>query len=156
VIEELGSGGFAVVYRAREEHLQRDVALKVLHSDVAVEVKARERFLREARALARVRHPNVLVIHGILEHEGEMALFTELVDGPSLAKVLEDRGPLAEEDVLRIGIAVCHALAAVHSAGIVHRDVKTSNTLLDRSGRVVLADFGLGISGDDLWGSTPP
>jgi hypothetical protein len=145
VLEEIGEGGFALVYRAREEKLEREVALKVLLPLPGRDESAEERFLNEARALARVRHPNVLTLYGILEQDGAKALSTELVRGRSLDRVVHEDGPLAPGEAARIGTDVAWALEAVHAAGIVHRDVKSTNVILEDGGRTVLADFGLGV-----------
>ncbi|MBI4603035.1 MAG: protein kinase [Planctomycetes bacterium] len=147
VLEMRGEGAFGTVYRARDEKLDREVALKALRPGIRVDRRARERFLAEARALARVRHPNVLAVHAVLEGpaEGAVALVTEFIDGATLSEVVEEQGPLSAAEAARVGIDLCRALAAVHGAGIVHRDVKTLNVLRERGGRIVLADFGLGV-----------
>lgn len=144
VLERAGTGTFGSVYRARDLQLERDVALKVLHPTAGVGPEAEERFLQEARTLARVRHPNVVTLFGVVEHNGIKALSTEYIEGQSLEAVAVEEGRLAPRDVIRIGCDLCGALAAVHAAGIIHRDVKTTNILRERGGRMVLADFGLG------------
>jgi serine/threonine-protein kinase len=144
ILEAVGDGSFGTVYRAWDEKLEREVALKLL-APGPQGTTVRESLLREARALASVRHPNVLTIYGVLEAQGAMALSTEFVAGKNLATVLNESGPFAPREVLAVGIDLCRALTAVHAAGIVHRDVKTTNVLLEPSGRVVLADFGLGV-----------
>ena len=145
VTEKLGAGGFGAVYRARDERLGRDIALKVLHASLGREREASARFLHEARALARVRHPNVLAIHAVLEKDDAIALAMELIEGRGLDKVVASDGPLSAGEASRMGAEVCRALAAVHAAGIVHRDVKPANVLREKGGRIVLADFGLGV-----------
>lgn len=145
VIAEVGRGGFGAVYRARDERLGRDVALKVLLPPLEGDAAARERFLSEARNLARLRHPHVLAIHAVLEHQGRVALVTEFIDGQPLSDLLRDRGTLSAREAAQVGVEVLRALAAVHQAGIVHRDVKTPNILREKGGRIILADFGLGV-----------
>jgi tRNA A-37 threonylcarbamoyl transferase component Bud32 len=145
ILSEVAQGGFGVVYRARDEKLGREVALKVLLPRRELDAAARERFLREARALASLRHPNVLSIHCVLEHEGQIALVTEFIEGEPLSDLLRERGPLAAAEAAQVGVELCRALAAVHAAGLVHRDVKTPNILRERGGRIVLTDFGLGV-----------
>lgn len=144
LVRSLGSGGFATVYLAHDEDLDRDVALKVLAPERRVEKHARERFVNEARALARVRHNHVLSIYGVEEKDGVMALAVEYVRGQDLDGILREKGRLSAAEATRIGIEMCQALAAVHAEGIIHRDVKTSNILREEGGRHVLADFGLG------------
>jgi predicted Ser/Thr protein kinase len=135
----LGQGGMGAVYRAWDLSLDRPVALKVLLHDSAT---ARARFVREARAQARLRHPNVVPIH-FVDDEGAVAFFVmEVVEGESLAAVL-DRGLLAPDQALDIVDVVARALEAGHTQGLVHRDVKPSNILIERGGRILLADFGL-------------
>ncbi len=149
-IGEVGRGSFGTVYRARDEKLGREVAIKIISGEragtsaVGDETHARERFLAEARALASVRHPNVLNVYAVLEERGHFALVTELIVGEPLSEVLEGKGPLSAEEAAHVGVEVCRALAAVHAAGIVHRDVKTQNVLREKGGRIVLLDFGLG------------
>jgi tRNA A-37 threonylcarbamoyl transferase component Bud32 len=145
ILEALGMGGFGVVYRARDDKLQREVALKVHLRPSEIDPALQTRFLKEARTLAKVRHPNVLAIHAVLEHEGLVGLVTEFIDGQPLSDILEENGPFSASETVQMGTELCRALAAVHAAGIVHRDVKTSNILRERGGRIVLADFGLGV-----------
>lgn len=136
----IGRGGMGTVYRAWDVSLLRPVALKVLLSD---SVTARTRFLREARAQAQLRHPNVVPIHYVGESEGIVFLVMDLVEGESLTDLIRREGRVAPERALDIVDAVASALAAGHAAGLIHRDVKPSNILIERSGRALLADFGL-------------
>jgi uncharacterized RDD family membrane protein YckC len=136
----IGRGGMGTVYRAWDVSLLRPVALKVLLSDSA---SARTRFLREARSQAQLRHPNVVPIHYVGESEGIVFLVMDLVEGESLNDLIRREGRVASERALDIVDAVASALAAGHAAGLIHRDVKPSNILLERSGRALLADFGL-------------
>ncbi len=136
----IGRGGMGSVYRAWDLSLLRPVALKVLLADSAA---ARTRFLREARSQAQLRHPNVVPIHHVGEAEGVVFLVMDLVEGESLADVIRREGRLATERSLDIVDAVASALSAGQKAGLIHRDVKPSNILLEKSGRALLADFGL-------------
>jgi len=136
----IGHGGMGAVYRAWDTSLLRPVALKVLLTD---SVNARNRFLREARSQAQLRHPNVVPIHYVGESEGVVFLVMDLVEGESLNDAIRREGRIAAERALDIVDAVASALAAGHQAGLIHRDVKPSNILLERSGRALLADFGL-------------
>jgi hypothetical protein len=145
----LGRGGMGTVWRATDELLRRQVAVKELHlPDTGLtEVEAgdrRERALREARSVARIRHPHVVVVHDVVEQDGRPWIVMELIDGRSLADVLRDDGPLEPREAARICGAVAGALRAAHERGIQHRDVKPANVLIERdTGRVVLTDFGI-------------
>jgi serine/threonine protein kinase len=145
----LGRGGMGTVWRATDELLRRQVAVKELHLPAAgfTEVETtgqRDRALREARSVARIRHPHVVVVHDVVEQDGRPWIVMELVDGRSLADVLRDDGPLAPREAARICAAVAGALLAAHDRDIQHRDVKPANVLIEReSGRVVLTDFGI-------------
>ncbi len=140
--ERIGTGGFGEVFRAYDPSLERDVALKLRRADRAGTDPFSGRFLQEARRLARVRHPNVLVVHGADEHEGRAGLWTDLLRGKTLEELLADQGPFGALEAALVGIDLCHALAAVHAAGLIHRDVKTSNVMREEGGRIVLMDFG--------------
>jgi eukaryotic-like serine/threonine-protein kinase len=141
---ELGAGGFATVYRAYDPKLDRHVALKILHPHHAHDAATRERFVREGRALARVRHPNIVQIHDAGDTEYSAYLAMELVEGRSLDAILEERGPLPLAEVVAVTEEVAGALAAVHARGLVHRDVKPVNILVeDDTGRAVLLDLGV-------------
>ncbi|MEQ1894283.1 MAG: serine/threonine-protein kinase [Planctomycetota bacterium] len=142
--EELGRGSYSTVRRARDLSLQRDVALKVLRGELSPE--RRLRFLEEARALAAVRHRNVVEIHSIDEQEGELRLVMELVRGHTFEKIVHDGGPLGSVEAARVGIELCRALAALHALGILHRDLKPANVMREEGGRVVLLDFGIAVS----------
>ncbi|AOR35904.1 hypothetical protein BFF78_36910 [Streptomyces fodineus] len=158
VTARLGRGGMGVVvWRAVDEVLGREVAVKELrtYTDAAGPelTELRLRMQREARAAARVRHPGVVAVHDVTEVDGRPLIVMELIDGPSLDDVLRERGTLDAYEAARVGAAVTDALAAAHHAGVLHRDVKPGNILLDRSGRVVLTDFGIATMDDPGDGS---
>jgi tRNA A-37 threonylcarbamoyl transferase component Bud32 len=142
IIDMLGRGGFGEVYRAHDPTLQRKVALKLRRPDKQGIDHGSSRFVDEARRLARVRHPNVLVVHGADMHEGRVGLWTDLLEGKTLEECLAEQGPFSAHEAALVGIDLCRALAAVHAAGLVHRDVKTSNVMREKGGRIVLMDFG--------------
>jgi TolB-like protein/Flp pilus assembly protein TadD len=144
VLDKLGEGGFAEVYRAWDPALEREVALKLRRGDPeGVEGSARS-WLEEARRLARVRHPHVVSIYGSEIRDGRVGMWMERVEGKTLEEVLADHGPLSAREAALIGVELCGALAAVHAAGILHGDVKTTNVMRERGGRIVLMDFGAG------------
>lgn len=138
VCAEIGRGAFGRVFRARDPRLDRDVALKLFDRTTGDPTE----FLREARLLARVRHPHVVVVYGADVVDGRAGLWMELIDGRSLRTVVEEQGPYSARETTLIGIELCAAVAAVHSAGLSHGDIKPSNVLRERGGRVVLMDFG--------------
>ena len=138
LIAPIGSGAFGEVLRAHDTQLRRDVAVKVLSFDADTET-----ILSEGRRLARVRHPNVVTVYGVNRMPDGIALEMEFVDGETLADIVRSSGPLSAREVIRIGIALCGAVAAVHAAGLLHRDVKAQNVMRERhTGRIVLMDFG--------------
>ncbi|NJP48060.1 serine/threonine-protein kinase [Actinacidiphila epipremni] len=145
VAGRLGRGGMGTVWAATDELLHRRVAVKELHLPGDGEPgRQLDRALREARSVARIRHPNVVVVYDVVEQDGSPWIVMELVDGRSLADVLRDDGPLPPREAARVGAAVAGALLAAHEHGIQHRDVKPANVLIDRAdGRVVLTDFGI-------------
>ncbi|MFF5306910.1 protein kinase [Streptomyces sp. NPDC013161] len=157
VVGRLGRGGMGVVWRAVDEVLGREVAVKELRTFTDAHgpelADLRLRMQREARAAARVRHPGVVAVHDIAEVDGRPLIVMELIDGPSLDDVLSERGPIDPREAAGIGAKVMEALAAAHSVGVLHRDVKPGNILLDRSGRVVLTDFGIATMDDPGDGS---
>src|SRR5438034_8396267 len=140
IARKLGEGGMGVVYAARDERLERTVALKTMSSLVNDET-ARKRFWREARAAASVNHPNVCQIYEIGEDHGELFIAMELLEGEALAERLR-RGSLSVSETVPIGLGVLAALPALHARGIVHRDLKPSNVFVTPHG-VKLLDFGL-------------
>jgi serine/threonine protein kinase len=141
----LGAGGMGEVYRARDPRLQRDIALKVLPAIAAADADRRERFQREAHAVAALNHPHIVTIHSVEEADSTVFLTMELVEGRSLADVLTSDG-LPVNRVLAIGIAVAQAMSAAHQKGITHRDLKPGNIMLgegEHAGRIKVLDFGL-------------
>ena len=138
----IGRGGMGVVYRARDLALDRDVALKLLAPHLADDVSFRERFLTESRVAASLEHPNVVPIHDAGEIDGQLYIVMRLVEGSDLKAILRE-GPLEPARAVRVLEQVAGALDAAHARGLVHRDVKPSNVLLDEGGHVYLADFGL-------------
>ena len=157
IVAQLGRGGMGVVWRAVDEVLGREVAVKELRTYTDADgpelADLRLRMQREARAAARVRHPGVVAVHDVAEVDGRPLIVMELVDGPSLDDVLRERGTLDAREAAEMGAKVMDALAAAHRAGVLHRDVKPGNILLDRSGRVVLTDFGIATMEDPGDGS---
>ena len=136
--KELGRGGFAVVYAARDRQLDRKVALKVLQHRHSTEQQ--QRLVREAQVLAKLRHPEVVTVYDVTSHAGRVVIAMELVEGSTLRAWAKDK-PFAQK--LAACIAAGRGLAAVHAAGLVHRDFKPDNVLVDREGNVRVADFGL-------------
>ena len=142
IVSHLGSGGMGAVYRATDRSLGRDVALKVLPSDVATDPERLERFRREARAVAALNHPHIVTIYSVEHADGVHFLTMELVTGRPLDRVIAERSlPMAR--VVEVAHAVSEALAAAHERGIVHRDLKPANVVLSDDGRVKVLDFGL-------------
>ncbi|MFD9210395.1 protein kinase [Streptomyces sioyaensis] len=144
----LGRGGMGTVWRAQDELLGRRVAVKELHvgegpDEPGARVQ-RGRAMREARTVARIKHPNVVVVHDVVEQDGRPWIVMELVEGPSLADRLHSGGPVAPREAARIGVALLGALRAAHTRGVLHRDLKPANVLMEPgTGRVVLTDFGV-------------
>jgi serine/threonine-protein kinase len=142
LLERLGAGGMGVVYRARDERLQREVALKVLPEGTLWDPAARREFLREAVAASRVNHPNIGVVHEYANDGGVDFIVMELVEGETLETRLE-RGPLPEREAASVGAQLADALGALHALGIAHFDLKPGNVVLAPDGRAKLVDFGL-------------
>jgi serine/threonine protein kinase/Leucine-rich repeat (LRR) protein len=150
ILEVVGHGGMGVVLRANDSKLQRVVAIKVLAAPLAASGSARQRFVREARAAAAVRDDHVIGIHAVEDHGLVPYIVMEFIDGCTLEALIRRGGPLQVKDVLRIGMQVALGLAAAHNQGLIHRDVKPANILLENSvQRVKLTDFGLARAGDD-------
>ena len=142
ILEEIGKGGMGVVYRARDERLDRDVAVKVLPAGTLADEAARQRFRKEARALSKLNHPNIQTVHDFDTQDSLDFLVTEYVSGVTLNERLAGQG-LPEKEVLRLGQQLAEGLAAAHEQGIVHRDLKPSNLRVTPDGRLKILDFGV-------------
>jgi len=142
IVEKIGEGGMGEVYRAHDERLDRDVAIKVLHQDVAQDADRLARFEREAKAVAKLDHPNILAIHHFGTYEGSPFIVTELLDGQNLRQSIPPTG-MPWQKVVEMGAAIADGLAAAHGKGIVHRDLKPENVFITSDGRVKILDFGL-------------
>ncbi|MBS1241732.1 MAG: protein kinase, partial [Gemmatimonadetes bacterium] len=141
---EIGRGGMGVVFRARDERLQRRVAIKVLPPELAFQKEIRERFTREAQTAARLSHPHIVPIHDVGEGKGLVYFIMGLVEGESLGGRLKRRGKLPPEEARRIMKETADALSAAHALSIIHRDIKPDNILLEGTrGRVMVTDFGI-------------
>ena len=141
---EIGRGGMGVVYRARDKRLKRHIAIKVLPPELAFQSAIKTRFLREAETAAQLSHPNIVPIYSVDELEGLVFFVMAYISGDNLAKRLHDTGVLPVDDVRRITREVADALAYAHERGVVHRDIKPDNILLDAStGRTMVTDFGI-------------
>ena len=137
-----GRGGMGEVYRARDQKLRREVALKVLPTEFAADAERMSRFEREARMLAALNHPNIAAIYGLEEWQGKQVLVMELVQGATLAERLR-KGALKLEETQRIALQMAEALEAAHEKRIVHRDLKPANVKVTPEGKVKVLDFGL-------------
>jgi hypothetical protein len=143
VLEKLGGGGMGVVYRARDLHLNRFVALKFLAPELTRDARAKQRFIQEAQAASALDHSNICTIHEIAETpDGQSFIVMACYDGETLKDRIE-RGPLKLDDALDIAIGIGNALVAAHDSGIIHRDIKPANVMLTRRGEVKVVDFGL-------------
>jgi len=142
IIEKLGEGGMGVVYKAHDTSLDRDVALKFLPQCLTSDANEKDRFRHEARAASTLNHPNITTIHEIGEHEGQLFIAMEHVEGITLKQLLETEPPSLKR-VFDIAIQVCDGLAAAHEKGIVHRDIKSENVMLTPKGQAKIMDFGL-------------
>lgn len=143
IVKKLGEGGMGEVFLARDTRLDRQVALKFLPSHLTNDPKARERLLREARAASRLSHPNILTVHEVGEDEsGRIFIAMQYVDGRSLDEIVAD-GPLPVDQVVSLAVQIGAGLARAHAAGIVHRDIKPQNIIVDGDGRGTILDFGL-------------
>jgi serine/threonine protein kinase len=150
-LRKIGEGVFGQVYECRDTSLGMRVALKLFRSpgdsDTTLSAEVGNRILREGRLLARVRHPNVLQVHGVGVHDETVGMWMEFIDGKNLEQLLETQGRFGAREACLVGIDLCSALAAVHGQGVVHRDIKAQNVIREDGGRIVLMDFG---SGRDL------
>ena len=153
ILELLGQGGMGVVYKARQIALDRFVALKILPPEVGRDAAFAERFAREARALARLNHPGIVAVHDFGQVDGLFYFVMEYVDGANVRRLMQSGG-LPPKEALAIVPQICDALQFAHDEGIVHRDIKPENLLVDKKGRVKIADFGLakllGIAAEDF------
>ena len=142
VVAKIGEGGMGVVYRAYDEVLHRDVALKVVNKDARIDASASQNLLHEARASSSLSHPNICTIYEVGETDGELYIVMELVEGKTLRAMRGDLG-LPPESVVRYGVQIAAALGRAHDRGIVHRDLKTANIVITADGLVKVLDFGL-------------
>ncbi len=145
ILEQVGAGGFGEVYRAFDTVLQREVALKVLLPRVSSQADQHKEILREARLLAKVRHPNVVSVYGVDTHDGRVGFWSDFVRGHTLTQLLAMQGPFGPREAALVGIDLCKAVSAVHTAGLLHRDIKASNAMREEGGRILLMDFGLSL-----------
>ncbi|NIO48340.1 MAG: protein kinase [Candidatus Aminicenantes bacterium] len=142
IIEELGRGGMGIVYKSEDTKLKRPVALKFLPQELVSDPEAKERFVREAQAAAALDHPNICTVYEVDEAEGKAYISMAYVEGQSLKKRIEQK-PLAVDEVLDIAIQVAEGLEEAHNKGIIHRDIKIANIMVDRKGQAKVMDFGL-------------
>lgn len=142
ILEPLGEGAYAEVYRARDTRLDREVALKLYHG--RQDGGDTSSILKEGRLLARIRHPNIVTVFGADEHDGRAGIWMELVHGQTLSQLVNLTGPFSSREAAGIGIDVCRAVAAIHKAGLLHRDIKAQNIMREEGGRILLFDLGFG------------
>ena len=142
IVRQLGFGGAGEVWRAKDERLGRDVAIKVLLPHLSTDAEKLSRFAEEARAAGTLNHPNILTVHDVGEHEGMPYLVSECLEGRNLRERLK-AGPMPVTEAIAVALGVAQGLAAAHERGIVHRDLKPENTFLKSDGGVKLLDFGL-------------
>src|ERR1041385_1623988 len=143
LLQRLDAGGFGEVYRAWDLTLEREVALKLLLPRDLNQEEQYTTIVAEARAMARVRHPNTIAVYGADRHDERVGLWSDFVRGQTLARWVESDGPRSEKETIEIGITLCEALSAVHHAGLLHRDIKPGNAMRAEDGRILLMDFGL-------------
>ncbi len=140
---KLGEGAMGVVYRARDRAVGRRVALKMLSDDLPAEDEILQRFRREAEAIGRLSHPNIVTVFDMGETEGHLYMAMELLEGEDLRTLIERQAPLAMADRVRVALQICEGLGYAHARGVVHRDVKPANLMVTSRGQVKILDFGL-------------
>src|SRR4051812_34026921 len=144
ILEKIGEGGAAEVFRALDERLDRTVAVKLLRPQFTSDPQSRTRFAVEAKAAARLSHPNIVDVYDFGEApDGSMFIVMQYVDGENLKDILQKRGRMTAGEVIAIARQVCSALSVAHDKGLIHRDVKPQNIMVDRGGNVRLTDFGV-------------
>jgi len=148
VVRRIGAGGMGSVFLARDPDLDRPLAIKVVKDDLTDDPELRERFVREARSAARLRHPNIITVFDIGEIEGRPFIAMEFIPGESLADLIRRRGRLDVPRVLGWMDQLCAGLGHAHKAGIVHRDIKPGNLMVDPDGVLKIVDFGIARLGD--------
>ncbi len=159
MLEEIGAGGCGKVFRAKDKTLGREVAIKVLSDTKNASAEVHSRFIQEARAMASIRHKNIIQIHAVEELEGSVQLVMELIKGRTYSDVLSQDGPLPAQEAARVGEDLCRALAELDSKQLVHMDLKPGNVMRETRGRTVLLDFGMASNPDHKnfrLGGTPP
>src|SRR6266704_95019 len=139
---QIGAGGMGEVYRARDDKLNRDVAIKVLPATLSQNADRLRRFEQEAQAAGALNHPNILAVHDVGTHDGAPYVVSELLEGESLKERIGD-GPLAQRQTIDYALQIAHGLAAAHGKGIIHRDLKPDNLFITKDGRVKILDFGI-------------
>jgi serine/threonine protein kinase len=144
ILEKIGAGGMGVVYRAHDERLDRDVALKVLPPGIFSDEAARKRFRKEALALSKLNHPSIATIHDFDSQAGIDFLVMEYITGTTLSHKLSSES-LPEKDIAALGVQIASALEEAHERGIVHRDLKPSNILVTPKNQIKILDFGLAV-----------
>src|SRR3954452_8731532 len=140
IIEQTGSGAMGNVYHGRDTTLDRDIALKTSRTGVDVALEIRQRFYREARACARLQHPNIITVFDMGEVENTAYIAMELLKGADFRRIIQDQRPLAVEKKLAACVEVCEAIAHAHRHGVIHRDIKPSNLFLTNEGRTKVLD----------------
>ena len=152
ILQILGEGGMGAVYKARDRELNRMVALKVIRPELAGSQAIIDRFKQELLLATQVTHKNVIRIYDLSEAEGMKFITMEFVEGEDLRSLMQEKKKLAPEEAVEIMLQVCRALEAAHSVGIIHRDLKPQNIMRDKSGRILVMDFGLArtLEGDGM------
>jgi len=143
VLEKLGGGGMAIVYKGRDTYLNREVTIKVMRPEFTSDEDFVQRFRREAQAVARLSHANIVNIHDVGQEDGTHYLVLEYVRGDNLKNIIKQKGRLEPEDAVNIAVQVCEALEHAHNNNIVHRDIKPHNILITADGKAKLTDFGI-------------
>ncbi|QDG54590.1 serine/threonine protein kinase [Persicimonas caeni] len=144
ILEELGQGGMSVVYLAQDTALGREVAIKLLHEHLAKKLENRQRFRREAEAIARLRHPNILDVYDVSDESDERSFIVmEYIPGMNLRQFIDHHGPPPPEIAALLGVEICNALGHAHNHGVIHRDLKPENVMISDDGDVKLMDFGI-------------